>query len=80
MKYDEYRRFRNAVRVSVEAEPAADILGKFDDLRDLIYSIRSTAKMIVETQTEMHPAHRALVQQIVDATMQVEFEEDVIQR
>ena len=77
MKYDEYRKFKMAVRLSVPHDVAADMLGKFDDLRDLIWAIRSNAQYIVETQTEMHPAHRALVQQIVDATRQVEFEQDV---
>lgn len=76
MKYDEYRKFRYVIRALIAHESAKDILNEFDRLRDVIYGIRSTAKMIVETQTEMHPAHRALVQQIVDATRQVEFEGD----
>ncbi len=74
MTLDGYRRFKNGIRLSLPKEVAGDVLAQFDAYRDLIFSIQSTARMIVETQTEMHPAHRELVQMIVDATEQVEFE------
>lgn len=40
-------------------------------LTALVCRVNAHAHMIVETQTEMHPAHRDLVQMIVDATEKV---------
>lgn len=37
-------------------------------LLELIFAVNSNAKAIVIDQTEMHPAHRELVQMLVDAT------------
>jgi len=45
-----------------------ELIEENHDLRHVLYMIYCNAIYIVETQTEMHPAHRELVQMIVDAT------------